>query len=51
MPERPAFSEAATASASLPIDETMPRPVMTTRRMARSSRQSWNSPTFMSVAV
>ena len=50
MPERPSFSDLATASASLPIEETMPMPVMTTRRMGVLP-QSWNSPTFMSVAV
>src|SRR4051812_35955852 len=34
MPERPALSDSVTCSASLPIEETMPRPVITTRRMA-----------------
>ncbi len=33
MPERPSLSDAMTSPASLPIEETMPMPVITTRRM------------------
>src|SRR5690606_28926128 len=33
MPDFPARSEASTSAASLPMGETMPIPVMTTRRM------------------
>ena len=36
MPERPSFSDVRTSSTSLPIEETMPMPVMTTRRMGAS---------------
>ena len=36
MPERLSFRDVRTVSTSLPIDETMPMPVMTTRRMGAS---------------
>src|SRR5690554_6075147 len=36
MPERPAFREAITSSAEFPMDETIPNPVTTTRRMGCS---------------
>jgi hypothetical protein len=36
MPERPSRSAAATSGALAPIEDTIPRPVTTTRRMAAS---------------
>src|SRR4030095_12519509 len=34
MPDLPAFSDSVTSAALLPIDETTPRPVTTTRRIS-----------------
>ncbi len=54
MPDLPAFSAAVTSSAELPMDETIPSPVTTTRRMALlllpgCQPAAAARPTFMSV--
>ena len=55
MPDFASRSEASTSCALLPMDDTMPRPVTTTRRMPLCSSlrplSGWNRPTLRSVAV